>query len=125
MIALSLHQINAKAPYLVECEANIGLFKFVSDNGTTYGIAFEKDDLLQTTESYQFAITNYGSKKAPRDYKVRETVDVISEYTQTVFMLSNKPKTIRMKLWRTSFSFVATTIGSTLIRIFVSTHIRN
>lgn len=77
MVELSLHKINKEAPYHVECGDSVGFFKFVNDCGITFGIAFEKDNLLQTTESYQFAITNYGNGKSPRDHKVRETVFII------------------------------------------------
>lgn len=81
MVELSLRNINEKAPYCVECGGSVGFFKFVSDNGITFGIAFERDNLLQTAESYQFVITNYGNGKSPRDSKIRETVfAVVTEF---------------------------------------------
>lgn len=81
MVRLSLQNINTTAPYHVEYGAVDGFFKFTSDCGATFGVAFEQDCLLQTTESYQFAITNYDNKKSPRDPKVRETVfAIVSEF---------------------------------------------
>ena len=79
MIELSLHQINSKSPYQVFDGGSAGLFKFTSDSNVVFGVAFEKDDLLQTCESYQFAITNYEGRKSPRDPKVREAVLTIVE----------------------------------------------
>ena len=79
MTELSLQQINSKSPYQVFSGDSVGLFKFASDSNVVFGVAFEKDDLLQTCDSYQFAITNYEGKKSPRDSKVRETVLAIVE----------------------------------------------
>ena len=79
MTELSLQQINIKAPYQVVCGGSIGMFKFVSDSNVVFGVAFEKDDLLQTCVSYQFAVTNYEGKRSPRDSKVRETIVAIVE----------------------------------------------
>lgn len=79
MIDLFLQQINLKSPYQVFGGGYLGLFKFTSDANVVFGVAFEKDDLLQTCESYQFAITNYEGKKSPRDPKVRETILAIVE----------------------------------------------
>ena len=79
MTELSLQQINLNSPYQVFCGDSVGLFKFVSDSDVLFGVAFEKDDLLQTCDSYQFAITNYEGKKSPRDPKVRETILAIIE----------------------------------------------
>lgn len=81
MTELSLHSINTKSPYKVERGDSVGMFKFTSDSGITFGVAFEEDHLLHTTESYQFAITNYVNGKSPRDFKVRETViAVVTEF---------------------------------------------
>ena len=55
-------------------ESSTGLFKFVSEFGVRFSVAFGEDDLLQSGESYQFALTNYEGVKSPRDAKVRETV---------------------------------------------------
>ena len=74
MEELELDRINANSPYIVELDFSTGLFKFVSDFGVSFSVAFEKDELLQSRESYQFALTNYEGTKSPRDSKVRETV---------------------------------------------------
>lgn len=79
MLKLSLQQINSRSPYQVSNGGSIGLFKFASDSNVLFGVAFEKDNLLRTGESYQFAITNYEGKKSPRDPKVRETILAIVE----------------------------------------------
>ena len=59
MEELELNRINANSPYIVELDFSTGLFKFVSDFGVSFSVAFEKDELLQSGESYQFALTNY------------------------------------------------------------------
>uniref|UniRef100_UPI0025F457A1 DUF6169 family protein n=1 Tax=Prevotella sp. TaxID=59823 RepID=UPI0025F457A1 len=74
MKELALDRINANSPYLVELDVSTGLFKFVSDFGVSFSVAFEEDELLQSGESYQFALTNYEGIKSPRDPKVRDTV---------------------------------------------------
>ena len=76
MEELELDRINANSPYIVELDFSTGLFKFVSDFGVSFSVAFEKkDELLQSGESYQFALTNYEGTKSPRDSKVRETAE--------------------------------------------------
>ena len=67
MEELELDRINANSPYIVELDFSTGLFKFVSDFGVSFSVAFEKDELLQSGESYQFALTNYEGTKSPRD----------------------------------------------------------
>ena len=74
MKELALDRINANSPYMVEQDVSTGLFKFVSDFGVSFSVAFEEDELLQCGESYQFALTNYEGIKSPRDPKVRDTV---------------------------------------------------
>ena len=74
MVELDLDQINFHSPYVVELDSSTGLFKFVSDFGVKFRVAFEEDELLQCGESYQFALINYEGVKSPRDTKVRETV---------------------------------------------------
>lgn len=76
MEELELNRINANSPYIVELDFSTGLFKFVSDFGVSFSVAFGKDELLQSGESYQFALTNYEGTKSPRDSKVRETGNV-------------------------------------------------
>lgn len=71
---LSLEKINSVSPYRVEFDSTTGLYKFVSDFGVNFGIAFEVNDLLLSGESYQFGLTNYEGKQSPRDPKVRETI---------------------------------------------------
>lgn len=71
---LSLEKINSVSPYRVEFDSTTGLYKFVSDFGVNFGIAFEVNDLLLSGVSYQFGLTNYEGKQSPRDPKVRETI---------------------------------------------------
>ena len=56
MVELDLDQINFHSPYVVELDSSTGLFKFVSDFGVKFRVAFEEDELLQCGESYQFAL---------------------------------------------------------------------
>lgn len=79
MIQLSLSNINEHSPYLVEFDKATGLYKFVSEYGVSFSVAFEENDLLLSGLSYQFALTNYEGKKSPRDSKVRTTVLAIVE----------------------------------------------
>lgn len=79
MIQLSLPNINEHSPYLVEFDKATGLYKFVSEYGVSFSVAFEENDLLLSGLSYQFALTNYEGKKSPRDSKVRTTVLAIVE----------------------------------------------
>ena len=58
-VPLSLDKINAVAPYQVQLDNTTGLYKFVSDYQVGFSVAFEENDLLQSGESYQFALTNY------------------------------------------------------------------
>ena len=74
IVTLDLNQINFHSPYVVELEESTGLLKFVSEFGVRFSVGFEEDDLLQSGESYQFALMNYEGTKSPRDPKVRETV---------------------------------------------------
>ena len=46
MEELELDRINANSPYIVELDFSTGLFKFVSDFGVSFSVAFEKDELL-------------------------------------------------------------------------------
>lgn len=48
MEELELNRINANSPYIVELDFSTGLFKFVSDFGVSFSVAFEKDELLQS-----------------------------------------------------------------------------
>lgn len=83
MIELDLIQVNASSPYPVSFDTATHLYKFVSDYGVSFSVAFEKNDLLDNGESYQFALTNYEGAKSPRDHKVRKTVlAIIEEFFQ-------------------------------------------
>lgn len=42
MEELELNRINANSPYIVELVFSTGLFKFVSDFGVSFSVAFEK-----------------------------------------------------------------------------------
>ena len=44
MEELELNRINANSPYIVELDFSTGLFKFVSDFGVSFSVAFEKDN---------------------------------------------------------------------------------
>lgn len=79
MKELSLDTINSVSPYKVEYDNANKLFKFVSDYHVGFSVAFDENDLLRSGDSYQFALTNYGGKKSPRDNKVRTTVLAIVE----------------------------------------------
>lgn len=79
MNELSLDNINSISPYRVDYDDTTKLFKFVSDYHVGFSVAFDENDLLQSGESYQFALTNYEGKKSPRDNKVRATVLAIVE----------------------------------------------
>lgn len=79
MKELDINQINESSPYHVILDDAVHLYKFVSDYGVSFSVAFEKNDLLYSGESYQFALTNYEGAKSPRDSKVRETVLAIVE----------------------------------------------
>ena len=85
MVELSLDKINAVAPYQVQLDNTTGLYKFVSDYQVGFSVAFEENDLLQSGESYQFALTNYEGKKVEKmrkmlyeDYKARTGEDPIT-----------------------------------------------
>lgn len=79
MKELDLDIIKISSPYLVTWDSATNLYKFVSDYGVSFSVGFEKNDLLESGESYQFALTNYEGKKSPRDPKVRETILAIVE----------------------------------------------
>lgn len=79
MNELDLIQVNASSPYTVSFDGVAHLYKFVSDYGVSFSVAFEKNDLLNSGESYQFALTNYEGARSPRDNKVRKTVFAILE----------------------------------------------
>ncbi len=69
--------INSKSPYVVTKIESSFTFKFITDSGVIYKIELEKDNLLQTGETYQLSITNYNNIKSPRDSKLRETIIAI------------------------------------------------
>lgn len=79
MVELDINRINAKTPYKVTFDSTTKLYKFASDYGVSFSIAFERNDLLESGESYQFALTNYEGRKSPRNLKVRETILAIIE----------------------------------------------
>lgn len=83
MTGLDINRINAKAPYKVIFDTTSDLYRFVSAYGVIFSVAFERNELLESGESYQFALTNYEGKKSPRDLKVRETIlAIIEEFFQ-------------------------------------------
>ena len=79
MKELDLDKIKISSPYLVTWDSATNLYKFVSDYDVSFSVGFEKNDLLESGESYQFALTNYEGKKSPRDPKVRNTILAIVE----------------------------------------------
>lgn len=99
MVELSLQNINSTASYQVEHGAVDGSFKFTSESGATFGVAFEQDCLLQTTESYQFLPMSVYDEEDNENYTaliIRKDHprfnDVVFEYTKTVNILNGKPK---------------------------------
>ena len=46
----------------------------MTDHDVRYRLGFLPDDIIQSTESYEFVIANTNSKSSPRDAKVRNTV---------------------------------------------------
>lgn len=63
MKELDINKINEFSPYHVILDDVVHLYKFVSDYGVSFSVAFEKNDLLYSGESYQFALTNYEGNK--------------------------------------------------------------
>lgn len=83
MIELDVNKINKTAPYLVTFSATTGLYQFVSEYNVSFGVSFEKNELLESGDSYQFVLTNYEGKKSPRDLNVRNTIlAIIEEFFQ-------------------------------------------
>lgn len=107
MEELELNRINANSPYIVELDFSTGLFKFVSDFGVSFSVAFEKDELLQSGESYQFALTNYEGTKSPRDSKVRETVMCIVAALLYICETGDGMQKMRSRLFSYWFSVYA------------------
>lgn len=79
MNELNIDKINASSPYQISLDESTHLYKFISDYGVSFCVAFAENDLLYSGESYQFALTNYEGAKSPRDPKVRDTVLAIVE----------------------------------------------
>lgn len=79
MEQLDTNRINAQAPYNVTFDPATCLYKFASEYNVSFSVGFEKNELLESGESYQFVLTNYEGKKSPRDLKVRDTVLAIIE----------------------------------------------
>lgn len=76
---LSLENINAASPYLVRLGGVTGTYEFITDSGVEIGIGFIEDDMVRSTISYQFIITNLNNRKSPRDNKIKETILLIVE----------------------------------------------
>lgn len=79
MNTLSLENINNSAPYEVYWHKASHTFRFKSDYNVIIAIDFDKDDILETTESYNFSIVNVDNTLSPRDLKMRDTIMVIIE----------------------------------------------
>lgn len=76
---ISLQNINRKSPYKVWLIEETMSLRFESDYGIIFSVDFDRDDFIQSGESYMFSLTNISKKSSPRDYKVKDTVLVIVE----------------------------------------------
>ena len=63
MIELDVNQINAKAPYRVTYDATTNLYKFASTYNVSFSVGFEKNELLESGDSYQFVLTKESTSK--------------------------------------------------------------
>lgn len=76
---LSIDIINSKTPYKVAMGESTNSYCFTTDYNIDYSIDFVEDDLISADESYQLIIANLNNKKAPKDYKIKDTVLAIVE----------------------------------------------
>ena len=67
MNGLDTNRINAKTPYEVTYDVVTDLYKFVSAYDVSFSVAFDENELLESGESYQFALTNYEGRKSLRE----------------------------------------------------------
>ncbi len=80
MNTLSIESINLLSPYKV-IQGENGTYSFVTDSSVEIFVCFEKDEILQTGESYQLGISNPKGTKSPRDLKIRQTIlAIVSEF---------------------------------------------
>ena len=118
MKELALDRINANSPYMVELDVSTGLFKFVSDFGVSFSVAFEEDELLQSGESYQFALTNYEGIKSPRDPKVRDTVMcIVDEFFRKNQAICAAPRVEALRQGTTLHKIIMQFVAGKLVRM--------
>ena len=80
MNTLSIEDINSSSPYKV-LHYEDGTYSFVTDSSIEIFVSFERDDILQIGESYQFGISNPKGMKSPRDSKIRLTIlSIVKEF---------------------------------------------
>lgn len=79
MKLLSVDEINEIAPYKVMAMESLNTYRFTTDYDVDIAISFDADEMLVSSESYQFNISNVNGKISPRDNKIRDTVIVIIE----------------------------------------------
>lgn len=79
MNKLSLNSINASAPYKVSFHETTHTYRFITDYNVIIGIDFDKDDLIETAETYILSIINVNNVVSPRDAKERDTIMTIIE----------------------------------------------
>lgn len=79
MKTLDIDKINTSAPYHVIASEVQGAYSFVTDSGVFYTIYFVEDEMVRSTESYQFIIANINNQKSPRDTKLKDTILAIVE----------------------------------------------
>lgn len=91
MKELALDRINDNSPYMVELDVSTGLFKFVSDFGVSFSVAFEEYDFLFLPQVVydEEENENYAALIIRRDNP--QFNDLVSEFTNTITLLNGKP----------------------------------
>lgn len=79
MNTLDIDKINVSTPYRVIASEVQGGCSFITDSGVLYTIYFVEDEMVRSTESYQFVIANINNQKSPRDTKLKDTIVAIVE----------------------------------------------
>lgn len=77
--ALDIESINKKSPYCVSQDNENIAYKFTTQYRVRYQIDFLPDDMVESSESYQFIIQNLNNSPSPRDAGVRDTIICIIE----------------------------------------------
>ena len=77
MQSFNLNRLNIHSPYKVWLDNED--FKFMTDYGITYRIAFIPNQDIWKNGAYEFGIINEDCKNSPNDSKVRATIQCIIE----------------------------------------------